>query len=213
MSLHLHLCIGLYPYICLNLYAFVHSYLSIYIYCSLLVCLSIYQNLSIHLYLSVYPYHQYQFYVYTSLSVYPCFQTPCDNLRTPSTYPGNMLPHHPGQGNFEDFTCWETQEHPRDGEQPKPTASEHHRPITTITKRVQPNTMGIKLRSVFSRGNFSAEHVKEILPQTPRSPATADLLTRAFSYRTSQPLAAGPWCLYVHSDCSKQFSGLRRSVN
>ncbi|XP_057181176.1 acid-sensing ion channel 1B isoform X4 [Triplophysa rosa] len=30
---------------------------------------------------------------------------PCDNLRTPSTYPGNMLPHHPGQGNFEDFTC------------------------------------------------------------------------------------------------------------
>lgn len=33
-------------------------------------------------------------------------QAPCDNLRTPSTYPGNMLPHHPGQGNFEDFTCW-----------------------------------------------------------------------------------------------------------
>uniref|UniRef100_A0AAQ5ZE16 Acid-sensing ion channel 1 n=1 Tax=Amphiprion ocellaris TaxID=80972 RepID=A0AAQ5ZE16_AMPOC len=30
---------------------------------------------------------------------------PCENLRTPSTYPGNMLPHHPGQGNFEDFTC------------------------------------------------------------------------------------------------------------
>nr|XP_061813766.1 acid-sensing ion channel 1 isoform X3 [Nerophis lumbriciformis] len=30
---------------------------------------------------------------------------PCDNLRTPSTYPGNMLPHHPAQGNFEDFTC------------------------------------------------------------------------------------------------------------
>ncbi|XP_051980386.1 acid-sensing ion channel 1B isoform X1 [Xyrauchen texanus] len=30
---------------------------------------------------------------------------PCDNLRTPSTYPANMLPHHPGQGNFEDFTC------------------------------------------------------------------------------------------------------------
>ncbi|XP_038149113.1 acid-sensing ion channel 1B isoform X1 [Cyprinodon tularosa] len=30
---------------------------------------------------------------------------PCDNLRTPSSYPGNMLPHHPGQGNFEDFTC------------------------------------------------------------------------------------------------------------
>ncbi|XP_056614172.1 acid-sensing ion channel 1B isoform X3 [Triplophysa dalaica] len=30
---------------------------------------------------------------------------PCDNLRTPSTYTGNMLPHHPGQGNFEDFTC------------------------------------------------------------------------------------------------------------
>lgn len=32
-------------------------------------------------------------------------QTPCENLRTPSTYPGNMLPHHPGQTNFEDFTC------------------------------------------------------------------------------------------------------------
>uniref|UniRef100_A0A3Q3QNI7 Acid-sensing ion channel 1 n=1 Tax=Monopterus albus TaxID=43700 RepID=A0A3Q3QNI7_MONAL len=30
---------------------------------------------------------------------------PSENLRTPSTYPGNMLPHHPGQGNFEDFTC------------------------------------------------------------------------------------------------------------
>uniref|UniRef100_A0A671QSY2 Acid-sensing ion channel 1 n=1 Tax=Sinocyclocheilus anshuiensis TaxID=1608454 RepID=A0A671QSY2_9TELE len=30
---------------------------------------------------------------------------PCENLRTPSTYPANMLPHHPGQGNFEDFTC------------------------------------------------------------------------------------------------------------
>ncbi|KAM9799880.1 acid-sensing ion channel 1B isoform 2-T2 [Syngnathus typhle] len=30
---------------------------------------------------------------------------PCDNLCTPSTYPGNMLPHHPAQGNFEDFTC------------------------------------------------------------------------------------------------------------
>lgn len=33
-------------------------------------------------------------------------QAPCENLRTPSTYPGNMLPHHPAQGNFEDFTCW-----------------------------------------------------------------------------------------------------------
>lgn len=32
-------------------------------------------------------------------------QAPCENLRTPSTYPGNMLPHHPGQANFEDFTC------------------------------------------------------------------------------------------------------------
>ncbi|XP_051931113.1 acid-sensing ion channel 1B isoform X1 [Hippocampus zosterae] len=32
-------------------------------------------------------------------------EAPCDNLRTPSTYPGNMLPHHPAQGNFEDFTC------------------------------------------------------------------------------------------------------------
>uniref|UniRef100_A0A3B1JNB7 Acid-sensing ion channel 1 n=2 Tax=Astyanax mexicanus TaxID=7994 RepID=A0A3B1JNB7_ASTMX len=31
--------------------------------------------------------------------------TPCENLRTPSTYPANILPHHPGQGNFEDFTC------------------------------------------------------------------------------------------------------------
>uniref|UniRef100_A0A672MPC3 Acid-sensing ion channel 1 n=1 Tax=Sinocyclocheilus grahami TaxID=75366 RepID=A0A672MPC3_SINGR len=30
---------------------------------------------------------------------------PCENLGTPSTYPANMLPHHPGQGNFEDFTC------------------------------------------------------------------------------------------------------------
>ncbi|XP_037535761.1 acid-sensing ion channel 1B [Nematolebias whitei] len=30
---------------------------------------------------------------------------PCENLLTPSTYPGNMLPHHPAQGNFEDFTC------------------------------------------------------------------------------------------------------------
>ncbi|XP_067361102.1 acid-sensing ion channel 1B isoform X3 [Channa argus] len=30
---------------------------------------------------------------------------PCENLRTPSTYPGNMLPLHSGQGNFEDFTC------------------------------------------------------------------------------------------------------------
>ncbi|XP_072521845.1 acid-sensing ion channel 1B isoform X2 [Salminus brasiliensis] len=30
---------------------------------------------------------------------------PCENLRTPSTYPANILPHHPGQGNFEDFTC------------------------------------------------------------------------------------------------------------
>ncbi|XP_035376513.1 acid-sensing ion channel 1B isoform X2 [Electrophorus electricus] len=30
---------------------------------------------------------------------------PCENLRTPTTYPANILPHHPGQGNFEDFTC------------------------------------------------------------------------------------------------------------
>ncbi|KAL2091013.1 hypothetical protein ACEWY4_013276 [Coilia grayii] len=30
---------------------------------------------------------------------------PCENMRTPSTYPANMLPHHPAQGNFEDFTC------------------------------------------------------------------------------------------------------------
>ncbi|XP_064161319.1 acid-sensing ion channel 1B isoform X1 [Anguilla rostrata] len=30
---------------------------------------------------------------------------PCENIRAPSTYPANMLPHHPGQGNFEDFTC------------------------------------------------------------------------------------------------------------
>ncbi|XP_072571589.1 acid-sensing ion channel 1B isoform X2 [Paramormyrops kingsleyae] len=30
---------------------------------------------------------------------------PCEALHTPSTYPANMLPHHPGQGNFEDFTC------------------------------------------------------------------------------------------------------------
>ncbi|XP_047666207.1 acid-sensing ion channel 1B isoform X1 [Tachysurus fulvidraco] len=30
---------------------------------------------------------------------------PCENLRTPSTYSANILPHHPGQGNFEDFTC------------------------------------------------------------------------------------------------------------
>lgn len=35
-------------------------------------------------------------------------QAPCENLRTPSTYPGNMLPHHPAQANFEDFTCWAT---------------------------------------------------------------------------------------------------------
>uniref|UniRef100_A0A8C8BTP0 Acid-sensing ion channel 1 n=1 Tax=Oncorhynchus tshawytscha TaxID=74940 RepID=A0A8C8BTP0_ONCTS len=31
--------------------------------------------------------------------------TPCENLRTPGSYPANMLPHHPAQGNFEDFTC------------------------------------------------------------------------------------------------------------
>uniref|UniRef100_A0A8C9VN03 Acid-sensing ion channel 1 n=1 Tax=Scleropages formosus TaxID=113540 RepID=A0A8C9VN03_SCLFO len=30
---------------------------------------------------------------------------PCEALRTPSTYPANILPHHPVQGNFEDFTC------------------------------------------------------------------------------------------------------------
>ncbi|KAJ8260395.1 hypothetical protein GJAV_G00181600, partial [Gymnothorax javanicus] len=30
---------------------------------------------------------------------------PCENLRAPPTYPANMLPHHPAQGNFEDFTC------------------------------------------------------------------------------------------------------------
>uniref|UniRef100_A0A3B3ZB53 Acid sensing ion channel subunit 1 n=1 Tax=Periophthalmus magnuspinnatus TaxID=409849 RepID=A0A3B3ZB53_9GOBI len=30
---------------------------------------------------------------------------PCENMRTPSSYPGNMLPHHPAQANFEDFTC------------------------------------------------------------------------------------------------------------
>lgn len=41
----------------------------------------------------------------TSLFTFPS-QAPCENLRTPPTYPGNMLPHHPGQGNFEDFTCW-----------------------------------------------------------------------------------------------------------
>lgn len=36
----------------------------------------------------------------------PSPQAPCENMRTPSTYPANMLPHHPAQGNFEDFTCW-----------------------------------------------------------------------------------------------------------
>ncbi|XP_031672441.1 acid-sensing ion channel 1 isoform X1 [Oncorhynchus kisutch] len=30
---------------------------------------------------------------------------PCENLHTPGTYPANMLPHHPAQGNVEDFTC------------------------------------------------------------------------------------------------------------
>ncbi|XP_028823134.1 acid-sensing ion channel 1B isoform X1 [Denticeps clupeoides] len=30
---------------------------------------------------------------------------PCENLRTAPSYPGNILPHHPGQSNFEDFTC------------------------------------------------------------------------------------------------------------
>ncbi|KAJ8378293.1 hypothetical protein AAFF_G00244280 [Aldrovandia affinis] len=29
----------------------------------------------------------------------------CENPCATSTYPGNMLPHHPGQSNFEDFTC------------------------------------------------------------------------------------------------------------
>uniref|UniRef100_A0A3P9A6U2 Acid-sensing ion channel 1 n=1 Tax=Esox lucius TaxID=8010 RepID=A0A3P9A6U2_ESOLU len=29
----------------------------------------------------------------------------CENLRPPGAYPANMLPHHPAQGNFEDFTC------------------------------------------------------------------------------------------------------------
>jgi len=44
---------------------------------------------------------------YVSFSVFTFLsQAPCENIRTPSTYPGNMLPHHPGQGNFEDFTCW-----------------------------------------------------------------------------------------------------------
>ncbi|KAI2650673.1 Acid-sensing ion channel 1B [Labeo rohita] len=41
----------------------------------------------------------------TVLIIYLSSQAPCENLRTPSTYPANMLPHHPGQGNFEDFTC------------------------------------------------------------------------------------------------------------
>ncbi|XP_061076367.1 acid-sensing ion channel 1B isoform X1 [Conger conger] len=30
---------------------------------------------------------------------------PCENIRAPSTYSANLLPHHPAQGNFEDFTC------------------------------------------------------------------------------------------------------------
>uniref|UniRef100_A0A672L0H5 Acid-sensing ion channel 1 n=1 Tax=Sinocyclocheilus grahami TaxID=75366 RepID=A0A672L0H5_SINGR len=44
-------------------------------------------------------------YLYEFLIVYISSQAPCENLHTPSTYPANMLPHHPGQGNFEDFTC------------------------------------------------------------------------------------------------------------
>ncbi|KAK6466872.1 acid-sensing ion channel 1 isoform X5 [Huso huso] len=30
---------------------------------------------------------------------------PCESLQAPSTYPGNIPPHHPGRSNFEDFTC------------------------------------------------------------------------------------------------------------
>uniref|UniRef100_A0A8C6WEU6 Acid-sensing ion channel 1 n=1 Tax=Neogobius melanostomus TaxID=47308 RepID=A0A8C6WEU6_9GOBI len=30
---------------------------------------------------------------------------PCENMRTPTSYSANMLPHHPAQANFEDFTC------------------------------------------------------------------------------------------------------------
>nr|XP_015199693.1 PREDICTED: acid-sensing ion channel 1 isoform X7 [Lepisosteus oculatus] len=30
---------------------------------------------------------------------------PCESTRPPPSYPGNLLPHHPGRGNFEDFTC------------------------------------------------------------------------------------------------------------
>lgn len=30
---------------------------------------------------------------------------PCENMRPPSAYSANMLPHHPAQANFEDFTC------------------------------------------------------------------------------------------------------------
>lgn len=45
---------------------------------------------------------------------------PCENMRTPSSYPGNMLPHHPAQGNFEDFTCWAAKPQVR-VMQPKPT--------------------------------------------------------------------------------------------
>ncbi|KAJ7999404.1 hypothetical protein DPEC_G00194050 [Dallia pectoralis] len=29
----------------------------------------------------------------------------CENLRPPGAYPATMLPHHPAQSNFEDFTC------------------------------------------------------------------------------------------------------------
>lgn len=52
-------------------------------------------------------------------------------------------------------------------------------------------------------------NVKEILPQTPGSLVTrisSAGLSRNVTWTSNQPLAAGPWCLCVHSDCSKLFS-------
>lgn len=81
----------------------------------------------------------------SSLCLYPSLfsflsQAPCENLRAPSTYPGNILPHHPGQANFEDFTCWAD---PGGGSikvrvmQPKPTIQQELSNTRTVRNQVQ----------------------------------------------------------------------------
>lgn len=155
------------------------------------------------------------FFYFLQMQIYICLsiQAPCDNLRTPSTYPGNMLPHHPGQGNFEDFTCWETQEHMRVMEN---NQSRPHQSITDPSRPLQntwnPTTREEKYKFCVYFHMETCEtfplNVKEILPQTPGSLVTrisSRGLSRNVTRTSNQPLAAGPWCLCVHSDCSKLF--------